>query len=330
MLSMLSGDPGCGKSFIALYIAAELSRGRLCDRRLVEPANTLYLSLENPIAEAVRPRFDSLGGDSSRLFMLDDSLTLADTAKLEATIRRAKARFVIVDPIQSYLGSGIDLHRSNETRPVMDGIARIADSCDCAFLMLRHLSKQRGGKAIHGGLGSVDLTGAVRSELMAGSLPDAPDMRAVVHIKSNIGHYGATVGYTIDEDGFRLTGESQITAADLMATPEGAEERSDTDSAIDFLKETLSAGPRPMTYLESSSGINTRTLQRAAKRMGVTKTREGERGKWIWSLPASESPKATGDTIDDNSDHRRQHSMLSPMQNGVAYTLEPPTSEVRL
>ena len=139
MLTMLSGDPGSGKSFIALSICADLTRGKLRDGRTVEPQNCLYLSVENPIAESIRPRFDSLGGDPSRFYMLNGSVfcangeeqkgavTLADTGLLEQAIVETKAKLICIDPIQSFLGANIDLHRANETRPVLDGLSKLAE-----------------------------------------------------------------------------------------------------------------------------------------------------------------------------------------------------------
>ena len=78
MLSMISGDPAAGKSFIALAVAADLSRGRLRDGRMVDPASTLYLTCENPVAECIRPRFDSLGGNPAPLHLLQGTRFAVD------------------------------------------------------------------------------------------------------------------------------------------------------------------------------------------------------------------------------------------------------------
>jgi hypothetical protein len=231
MLTMLSGDPGTGKSFIGLSVCADLSRGKLRDGRSVEPANSLYLSIENPLAETIRPRFDLLGGDASRFFALNGTVfaeggeeqrravTLGDISILDAAITETGARLIIVDPIQSYFGANVDLHRSNETRPVLDGLAKLAEKHHCAVLLLRHLSKQTGGKAIHRGLGSIDLTGAVRSEMLAGALPDDPEARAIVHIKNNVGRIGPAIGYSIDGEGhFTWTGSKGAEGSTKQAT----------------------------------------------------------------------------------------------------------------
>ena len=300
MLSMISGDPATGKSFIALAVAADLSRGRLRDGRLVDPASTLYLTCENPVAECIRPRFDSLGGDPARLYLLQGTLfkvdgeeqrgavSLADIPTLDAAIVKTHARLVIVDPLQSYFGTKVDLHRSNETRPVMDGLAKLAEARGCAILLVRHLSKQSGGKAIQRGLGSIDLSGAVRSEMLAGSLPDGPDTRALVHIKASVGRMGHSLGYSIDGQGrFSWTGESAITAADLLAAPAGPGDRKLAE-ATQWLTEQLMRGGRKQGEIRQAAeaaGISYITLRRAKDALRIRPHKAGMSGPWMWSLP---------------------------------------------
>jgi hypothetical protein len=175
----------------------------------------------------------------------------------------------------------------------MDSLAKLAEKHDCAFLLVRHLSKQTGGKAIHRGLGSIDLTGAVRSELLAGCLPDDPESRALVHSKTNIGPVGRTLGYTIsgDENGeaqFIWTGESMITAADLLAAPSGPGEKSALDEAKEWLTGQLRGGSRNQRELEGlakDGGIKPITLRRAREELRIKPRKAGMAGGWLWSLP---------------------------------------------
>ncbi len=186
MLAMLSGDPDAGKTFIALAIAADLSNGRVpVSGEPCDPINTLYLSRENAAEFVISPRFNALGGNAKHLHLLKggilgkgeacirSGITLKDVSLLERALESTGARLVVIDPIQSYLGAEVDAHRSNETRPIMDGLIGLAEKHKACVLVVRHLSKASGGRAIHRGLGSIDLTGAVRMEMIAGNAAGA-------------------------------------------------------------------------------------------------------------------------------------------------------------
>lgn len=224
MLAMLSGNPAAGKTFLALAMAAALTTGRVpYPGEPCTPVDVVYMSVENDAACVIRPRFDSLGGDVARLHLLrgtvvgegeqtkQDGVWLSDVSVLREALDTTHARLLIVDPIQSYLGAEVDAHRSNETRPVLDGLARLAEEYRCCVLLLRHLGKAPTGRAIHRDLGSIDLTGAVRSEMLAGNPPDDPEQRAMVQIKNNLRAYGPVLGYEIDTSGqFFWTGDSTL------------------------------------------------------------------------------------------------------------------------
>jgi len=250
MPTILTGDPGVGKSFIALRITADITR---------RGGKVVYLTIENSASYTLPPRFDALQGDASKLILLEGvsaqgairSVTLQDVEVLDKTLSEHKPELVVIDPIQSYLGAGVDAHRSNETRPILDGLAKLAEKHHVAALIPRHASKNGSGRAIYRGLGSIDFTGAVRSELFAGETLEK--QRAICHIKLNIGPIGQAQGYEIppaDEQGriwsagyFRWTGDTQIEVGDLTEPEEATIGRA--DEAEDFLRDMLSEGPKP-------------------------------------------------------------------------------------
>jgi len=298
MLGMLSGDPGAGKTFIAMAIAAALTTGQTPYRgEPCLPVDVEYLSCENSPAHVLRPRFDSLGGNPARFHILRGSVTsngngkpkthgsvkLSDLPLLETSLAQTGAKLLIVDPIQSYLGAEVDAHRSNETRPVLDGLARLAEERGACILLVRHFAKSQTGRAIHRGLGSIDLTGAVRTELHAG---EVDGQRAMVAAKSNLGQLGESLGYVIETDGsFRWTGKSDLTANDLQGAESTREERTDLEEACDYLVEALAGGPCKVKELEAGTEVHERTLRRAAKKISVKRSRDGENGPWLWALP---------------------------------------------
>jgi hypothetical protein len=299
---MLTGDPGAGKTYIALAIAAAVTVGRVpYTNEPCAPGNVLCLSVENSPEHVLRPRFDLLEGDPTHFHLLRGSFTgdgerpergcvrLSDVRLLSEALRETNARLVIVDPIQSYLGAEVDAHRSNETRPVMDGLSRLAEEHSCCILLVRHLSKAQTGKAIHRGLGSIDLTGAVRTELLAGCSPDDPAQRALVQVKSNLGQFGPSLGYTIEADGkFRWTGESRLTATAILAPETNGEEAGAMAEAEYFLVSALAEGPRPAKAIYAKAeqlGISERTLKRAKNELRVGSRKSSMNGSWEWLLP---------------------------------------------
>lgn len=315
-ITLLSGDPSAGKSWIALAIAASLSLGILLDGRTVEPQSCLYLTTENPLAEVLRGRFDSLGGDASRLHVLrgfnlryadgreeHSSITLSDVEMLDEAILKYKPVLVVIDPIQSYLGATVDFHRANETRPVLDGLIRLTEKYHLATLIIRHLSKGIGGKALYRGMGTIDMTAAARSEILAGQLPNDPDSRALVHAKA-FTTTGPSLGYRIANDGmhgkFEWTGVTNITANDLLAAPIQPKK---IELAKEFLKTTLAKGSMEQEKLFAKAedeGISGKTLRRAKTILQVKSTRKTFKGRVLWEFPQPESaPNGKGDAPHD-------------------------------
>ena len=301
-LAMLSGDPGSGKTWLALAIAAALSRGRLpLATETREPCTVLYASTENGGAEVVRPRFEKLDGDPTRLVLLrgvlsdpsapPTALSLRDTPILEDALTRSHARLLIVDPLHSYFWSALDRHRGNESGRALDNLARLAEKHRCCILLVRHLSKRATGRAIHRGLGSIELSGAVRTEFLTGCSPDAPTQPALVHVKSNLGRLAPSLGYSIDDTGaFDWTGPSNLTPQELLADRPIGAGLPKRKLAAEWLRQNLLDGKRTQYNLEEAArrdGVCIATLRRAKFDLGVKSTKE--QNGWCWALPSAQA-----------------------------------------
>lgn len=299
MITVVSGDPGAGKTFLSLALAASLTQGKAMLTGVeASPCNVLYLSHENSPEHVTRPRFDALEGDVRRFFLLEGTkcddgtagrITLADLEQLEEAITEHQARLVIIDPLQSYLGGDVDAHRANQTRPIFDGLIRLADKTGCAMLITRHLSKGLGGSALYRGMGSIDITGAARSELLVAKEPDQEGRIVMAQSKNSLAEFGPSLTYSIGADKkLHWHGESSFKANDLLTAPVSAEERSAVGEAEDFLRETLADGPRPVKEVQSraeENGISMATLRRAGSRLGAERKPSGFGKGWMLALP---------------------------------------------
>lgn len=73
----------------------------------LEPVNVIYQTAEDGLGDTIKPRLLSAGADCSRVMVIDDNdqaLTMMD-ARLEEAIIKTKARLVVLDPIQGFLGT---------------------------------------------------------------------------------------------------------------------------------------------------------------------------------------------------------------------------------
>jgi hypothetical protein len=316
MLSLMSGDPGEGKSRITIDMGAAVTTGRTpyneklptkSDAPSVaaishfltgKPANVLYFSKENIPEYSVRRRFTLSEGDGNRFYIVaglknstseeTKAITLADVSQIDKLIIKYKPKLVIIDPLQAYIGAKVDMYRSNETRPILEGLADLAAKHMCSILVVRHFIKAKAGRAIHSGAGSYDLTGIARSEMHVGHAADDSSKRAFLISKSNVAGIGHALAFTIDEgDMFKWLGPSDLTAADLQA-PESKKEDAglgSVEEAMEFLKDALLKGPRPPNEIIAEGKkmhISERTLWRAKKKLKVESVKNDFTGGWEW------------------------------------------------
>jgi hypothetical protein len=316
-VTLLDGDPDIGKTFLALAIAAAITRGWPLPgedgvpRGTREPANVLYMTAEDGLADTLRPRLDAMGGDPSRFHVADgwrsedgqtgDLITLKDLDVLEDALLRVKPSLFALDPLFAYLGTNVDAYRPNETRPIMTRLMRLAEFFDCAVIAIRHLRKAEAVKAIYRGLGSIDFTAAVRSILFVGEDPEQKGRRVMAHAKSNLAAKGASLAYEVTPEGcFRWAGLSGLSAEDL-ASPQAEDPRPQRAKATDFLRSTLAEGRVRQPHVEElakEAGISTTTLKRAKSDLGVISEHVGDKGQsgggeWYWRLPDG-FPEARG------------------------------------
>lgn len=297
-VTVLQGDAGDGKSTFILKLAAMLTRGEpmpFTDGEGNKPVNVIYQSTEDDADDTIVPRFIKAGGDTDRLLFINEKeqyLSFSDERLLEA-IRQTNAKLIILDPLSAYIGESTSINSANEVRRQFRPLIDIAKEQGCAIVIVHHMNKAIGQKALNRGVGSVDIVGAARSVLLvARTDKDRPDERILAQVKSNLAPTGNAILFTVDEGGIEWREETARTADEVLGNVFAAAGR--PDEQMQRAKETLSAIltdgiPKPQSEVMEklkAVGVGESTAKKAKALLGVQSVKQGVR--WFWTLPGSE------------------------------------------
>lgn len=287
-VTIIQGDPGQGKSTLALNLAAIVSTGGyipLTDMR-IEQSTVVYQNSEDGIEDTICPRLKQYGANLERVAYIDETdMTLAmDDARLGQVLAETGARLMILDPIQAYFNGNTDMNRASGIRPVMSKLAKLAQKYNCAIVLIGHLSKAKGMNELYRGLGSIDIPAAARSVLLVSTMTDSPSERIMVQIKSNLAPLGDSVIFHINGNApIEWLRKSSITVEQIIEDiPEPITKEQHAEEIINRM---LKVGPQPsmavLTECEKN-GISIRTAKTAKMKMNIvtTKRKDG----WYWAL----------------------------------------------
>jgi len=293
-ITLFLGDGGVGKTFTVSDIIKSVTTGDLlpeCDTPPVL-STVIYQNAEDGKGDTIKPRLQQLGADLSRVIAINDDevqLSLADS-RIEQAIRDNKARLLILDPLQAFLGANIDMHRANEVRPLLKRLGTIAERTKCAIILVGHLNKGSDNQSQYRGLGSVDIPAAARSVLTFGKIHDEdnPDLFGFAHTKSNIAYKGISIAYELSfEKGFNWIGAWDISVDELLRPSPKEKGRPSImhDKAKEFLKMELTGKEIPakeIYELAEKKNISTKTLKRVKKDMKIKSFKRDK--AWYWTI----------------------------------------------
>ena len=288
-ITMLMGDPGEGKTMLVLALAAMITKGELLpgERNTRPPVSVIYQTAEDGLADTIKPRLEKAGADCKMVVVIDDSdcpLSFSDS-RIEEAIKEARAKLLILDPLQAFLGADVDMHRANEVRPAFRNLADIADRLGCAVIIVGHMNKMSGIKSIYRGLGSIDIAAVCRSILLIGRSRDDDGKRYLVQLKNSLAPAGESLAFQMD-DSLSFIGTSDITADKLLYGGAVSFTPRKADVVTEKLRELLIDGERRSDEIYEifrEMDISSRTVEKAKKKMGVVSKKHG--GHFYLSLP---------------------------------------------
>lgn len=287
-ITIIQGDPGEGKTTLALQLSALLSQGKPlpCDDTVREPIKIIYQTAEDGLDDTIKPRLLEAGADCAMIKVIDESDAVLDMLdeRIEQAIIEVGAKVVILDPTQAYVGPNINMNNANEVRNVMSQLSKIAEKYGCAVILIGHMNKGSGNKSSYRGLGSIDFQASARSVLIVGRIKNEPEIRVMVQDKSSLAPEGDAIAFELNkETGFSWLGEYDISVDDLLT---GITQKSKLEQAEQLLQETLeheNVSANLLIQKAEASGISQRVLNQAKKNLGVKSVKKGN--TWEWFFP---------------------------------------------
>lgn len=319
-ITIVEGDPGLGKTMVMGDLAARVTRGRgFPGDPKIDPADVVILTGEDGLSDTLRPRLEAAGAVLQRVKVMEgvnrdeghqgDGLSLPrDIGALQQLVGITGAKAVIIDVLNAFLDGAVDSYKDHEIRRALYPFKLMAEETGAAVVLLRHLSKRGGNRAIAAGGGSVGIGGAARSVLLVGQDPaDRENKRVLASVKCNLGPPPPSLAFQIEqhESGapiVRWLGQSTETAdslvADRAACDGSADGEGKQDEAMSLLEGWLLSGEKDkkdVLRLAQNSGISSRTLERAANSLGVKREQKGfgTQKRSYWSLPSNPATSPT-------------------------------------
>ena len=305
-ITILDGDPGAGKSFLTMDLAARLSSGRGlpgCPNRS-EPQKILVCNAEDDISSTLIPRLRQLGADLANIELVNlvaDRSSVKPTAMifpihypaLEKNLAELRPSLCIIDPIMAFLSAEVRTFQDQAIRLALNPLKELARAFEVAILLVRHLNKTQVAKAIYRGGGSIGLIGLCRSALLAGENPDVRGERILTQIKNNLARRQPALAYDLfPEKGgqvFQWLGQREVTADQALVHNVGLTPLAET---VQKLKDYLAAGPvRAKAAVQHllQYGLSGGSIAKAQRAIPVVATKVGK--YWYWSLSPIPEPK---------------------------------------
>lgn len=318
---LMAGREGFGKSMIAIWMAAQTTRGTLPGEYLGQPRKVIICATEDSFAHTIVPRLIAANANMDLVARIDvtqgqtdvELVLPTDIPALVEQVRSSQTALIILDPLTSRLHARLDTHKDADVRRALEPITKLAGDTGATVLGIIHLSKSTTHNDPNNMImGSRAFSAVSRFTLMVcedWDHPEPPPTFILGQPKNSLGpSFGLPVlPYQIASFSFSTTEDGKLIKTSLIQwLPEDAsrafadvmrkgsqKEQPARENAAAWLRKYLSTVDG-MTALAKdiykdaeAAGHNKKTLQRAADDV-LKVTRSGQGPKATWTLPADQ------------------------------------------
>jgi putative DNA primase/helicase len=289
-LTLLAGEPGLGKTFLSMDLAARVSTGAAFpDNASCKVGEALILTCEDGAGDTLRPRLDKHGADVTKIGNIN-GITLISGETVYPNLRshldpianyfeqHPNVRLLIIDPISAFLGDKTDSHNNSSVRAVLGPLVELAERFSVAILGITHLNKGE-AKAINKVMGSIAFVAAARAVWQVSKDHEDDEKRLFLPVKNNLAQ-STGLSFKIRD------GRCEWSSEPVLRSVDDSFERNETpkEEAKAWLSAQLDQpiAAKVILRMAAGDGFSERTLKRAKKELGVVSYKEGD--SWVWSM----------------------------------------------
>jgi putative DNA primase/helicase len=344
-VTLFAGEAKLGKSYLTMDLAARVSVGAPvpCGGGECMPmGSVIILSAEDDLDDTIKPRLIAAGADCSKIHSLATirlsngklgPFNLGYVPHLEVAVRRfPDTKLVIIDPVTHYLGSKVDDHKATHLREALDPLKQLASRLGVAIVIVTHLNKGTGTKALARVLGSGAYTALARSNWLVFRDPKDPSRRLMLSGGTNLVEDPPGLAYTIanrsvvwEDELIPMTADEALLAESReRSEQQAAGKTSKSQEAARWLHEILDGGMKiPSAEIEKiakEKGFARSALWKAKDDIIGFKACKGHgefAGQWYWSIPPEKRliPEASGPPGDSDTSNASNASYASREQD---------------
>lgn len=195
-LTLLAGAEGIGKSSLTYALIAQVTTGTLEGVYYGQPKSVGIIATEDSWEHTIVPRLMAAGADLTKVFNIEvethngtpDFVQFpGDIEILGEAIRELDIALLILDPLMSRIGNGLDTHKDQEVRQALEPLVAMANRSGASVLGIIHINKRNSTDALNNLMGSRAFSAVARAVLYVAEDQEDRSTKYMSVAKSNLG-----------------------------------------------------------------------------------------------------------------------------------------------